>query len=100
MGPATIPVSPITADLASGGTLPPSGAQTIAPYPDIDGSDRVGRPTVITTTTNRYYAPPPIGVMGSGHHTCISCGILVGALVVSLAAFSRDLCARFFKRYM
>merc|ERR1712187_663378 len=63
-------------------------AETIAPYPDIDGSDRVGRPTVITTTTNRYYAPPPIGVVGSSHHTCLSCGILVGALVVSLAAFS------------
>lgn len=86
--PATIPVSPLSADLASGGTLPPSGAQTIAPYPDIDGSDRVGRPTVITTTTVRYYAPPPIGVVGSSHHTCLSVGIMVGAVVITFAAFS------------
>merc|ERR1711933_705801 len=86
--PATIPVSPISADLASGGTLPPSGAQTIAPYPDIDGSDRVGRPTVTTTTTVRYYAPPPIGVVGSSHHTCLSVGIMVGAVVISFAALS------------
>merc|ERR1712157_281104 len=85
--PATIPVSPIAANLASGGTLPPSGAQTIAPYPDIDGSDRVGRPTVTTTTTVRYYAPPPIGVVGSSHHTCLSVGIMVGAVVIHLLHF-------------
>jgi len=61
-------------------------AATLAPYSDIHGSDRVGGPTV-TTTGIRYHAPPSIGIVGIGHHTCLSGGILVGAVVVSLAAF-------------
>jgi len=49
-------------------------------------SARIGRPAV--TTTIRYYASPPMGVVGIGHHIFLSSGILVGAVVVSLAAIA------------
>jgi len=69
-------------------TSPPTAVAADLPsYSDIHRSDRAGRPTV-TTTAIRYYAPPPLGIVGTGHHTCLSGGILLGAVVVSLAAFS------------
>merc|ERR1711937_1004949 len=34
-----------------GGELPDIGTQAIEDYPDVDGSPREGRPTIITTTT-------------------------------------------------
>merc|ERR1719482_992197 len=88
--PATVPVSSIGAALAGGGTLPPAGISTadaVAPYPDQDGTPRVGRPPDPTTTTTlRYYAPPPIGVVGLAAPRCVSIGVV--AMVVFVASFA------------
>jgi len=91
------PPTAISSELASGAELPVIGVEAIEDYPDEDGTPRVGRPTVITTTTTgvyiliKYQAPPgsggggSVGVVGAARSRCIHGLILLGFLVSCMA---------------
>jgi hypothetical protein len=80
----TPPPTPISGDLLSGGELPVIGVDAIEDYPDADGTPREGRPADPTTTTRKiYYAPPPIGVVGSTMRPVSGAGFL-GCMVFAL----------------
>merc|ERR1719401_1874027 len=75
--PAQAVQTPISGIISSGGALPSTGATPIPAYNDADGSPRVGRPPDPTTTTTlRYYAPLPIGVVGLAAPHCASIGAI------------------------
>lgn len=65
-------------------TLPSIGTDTLEDYPDEDGTNRVGKPFVTTTTRKVYYAPPPIGVVGGVAGTWLNGGLFGCLLVATL----------------
>jgi hypothetical protein len=76
---APVQLSAIAMELSSvGGELPDIRTQAIEDYPDVDGSPREGRPTIITTTTTGV----PIVIIyrggGSGGSSVVGGGV-VGA---------------------